>query len=328
MDLQTPSDVGRPKPNLQCHMASQQRQASCCCPSAKSSPLGAPLKSCCRTASQAHILSLYMAGSWHSWGDFASAANSGAAAGDRAAQDSPAAWAGTYWHTGDEPPSTRGEADGHGDLSLLILPPREPGCGGSEGGHCQQGLETLNLTHDASTSPVLATAAGTAQMWSCEQRFTPTAHNTALCSRDNVGGDQKLLLTWLFPRLTVLHYSVCNEIWLSKKGQNNPPNSQRGSWHISTPPCLPPPPSWLLHMTAPPDFSAQSASKPAESYANFPITNLSGHQPCESLFPLPRPALPIEAMQTVPSAQRGCVQPSRWSYATFDGAARQQSVGN
>ena len=84
------------------------------------------------------ILTQYSADSWHSWGGFVSAADSGgrqgATAGDRAAQGSPAAWAGAHWHTGDEPLSTGGEADGHRDLSLLILLSQEPGCGGSEGG--------------------------------------------------------------------------------------------------------------------------------------------------------------------------------------------------
>lgn len=45
------------------------------------------------------VLTLYSAGSWHSWGGFISAADSrgrlGATAGDRAAQSSPASQAGT-----------------------------------------------------------------------------------------------------------------------------------------------------------------------------------------------------------------------------------------
>lgn len=84
------------------------------------------------------ILTPYSAGSWHSWGGFVSAADSrgrqGATAGDRAAQCFPEVWAGARWHTGDKPPGTEGEADGHGDLSLLVLLPQAPGCGGSGGG--------------------------------------------------------------------------------------------------------------------------------------------------------------------------------------------------
>lgn len=99
----------------------------------------------------------------------------------------------------------RREVDGHGDLSLLILLPQEPGCGGSEGGHCQQGLETLSLPCEISISPGLASAAGTAQMCTCQQRFAPTVHSTALSRAGNVGGDQGLLLMWLLPKVAVLH---------------------------------------------------------------------------------------------------------------------------
>lgn len=132
-------------------------------------------------------------------------ATQGTTAGDRDAQGSPGGWAGTRWHIGDKPPSTGGEADGHGDLSLLILPPQEPGCGGSEGGHCQQELETLSLPCDTSIFLGLASAAGTAQMCTCQRRFVPTVHSTALSRAGNIGGDQGLLLTWLLPRLAVLH---------------------------------------------------------------------------------------------------------------------------
>lgn len=69
----------------------------------------------------------------------------------------------------------------------------------------RQGLQVLDLPHATSTSPGLASATGTAQMCSCKQRFAATAHNTALSSTGNVGGDQGLVLTWQFPRLSVLH---------------------------------------------------------------------------------------------------------------------------
>lgn len=107
----------------------------------------------------------------HSWG--------------QSCQGSSAGLAGTCRHPGDEPPSTGGEADG---LSLLVLLPQEPGRSGSEGGHCQQRSETLSLPHDTPTSTGLASAAGTAPMCSCQQRFAPTAQNTAPSSAGTMGG--------------------------------------------------------------------------------------------------------------------------------------------
>lgn len=82
-------------------------------------------------------------------------------------------------------------------------------------------------------------------------------------------------------------------------------------------------PSWLLQVTV----SAQSTQNTEESEANFPIASFSRHQPRASLFALPR-AAPHTPEQTEISAQQGSVQPSHWSCATFNRAARQQSVGN
>lgn len=50
--------------------------------------------------------------------------------------------------------------------------------------------------------------------------------------------------------------------------------------------------SWLLHVPASPDFSAQSTSKRVESKANLAITNASGQQPRQWPCALPQPALP------------------------------------
>lgn len=70
---------------------------------------------------------------------------------------------------------------------------------------------------------------------------------------------------------------------------------------------------------------AQKLGKRKPSLAScYCYRETSGQQPHTSLLP----SLPPHTAHTVLPAQRGSAQPSHLSCSTFNGAARQQSVGN
>lgn len=159
----------------------------------------------------------------------------------------------------------------------------------------RQGLQFLHLLHATSSSPGLASAAGTAlclQTCSYKQRLIPTAHTLLFSALAKIGGDQRFLLTRLFPRSTVLHLTaLAIEFGFPRKVTTVPKfPAWELAYHIT--PQLSRHPSWLLQVTVSPELSAQSTQKTEESEGNFPIANFSRHQPLESLFALPRAALP------------------------------------